>query len=224
MKKKIFLSMLMAIVMGMMVGVTSSCKGCGKSEPAVTNDTVLVVDDYDGVVQDFTAGVEHIVALHRQTMFTLYGGEQYVWYETRVLFNDSIKWETIDNLKVTDVTDIFQLFDPARCQFISTNVEKGTIIPKPIPDIWIEDCDMTDAEIKLWPEDVLEKLKAWDGILPPATGMTLRIPLGPRKCNAQWVLGNIQEVIFVDAVTGDITNWCPAFPIPNVAGPLGEWP
>ena len=83
---------------------------------------------------------------------------------------------------------------------------------------------MSDAQIKLWPEDVIERLKAWDGIVPPAVGMTLRIPLGPRRCNAQWVIGNIMQAIFVDAVTGDITNWCPAFPIPNVAGPLGEWP
>lgn len=215
MKKKIILSMLVAIVMGMMAGGLASCSGCSNGE---------VLYDYDGVAQDFTAGVAHIQALHRQTMFERYDGEQYAWYETRVLFSDSLKLEVIDSLKVTDVTDIFQLFGPARCQYISTNVEKGTIIPKPIHDIFIEDCDMSFAEIKLDVKDVLEKLKAWDGIIPPAVGMTLRIPLGPRKCNAQWVIGNIMQVIFVDAVTGEITNWCPAFPIPNVAGPLGEWP
>lgn len=219
MKKNVFLSVLMAIVIGMTAGAVSSCSGC-KGEP----EKALLSYDYDGVAQDFTAGVDHIVALHKQTVYNIYKGEQYAWYETRVLFNDSIKDGNIDDLKVTDVTDIFQLFGPARCQYVSTNVEKGTIIPKPIPDIWIEDCDMSEAEIKLWPEDVLEKLKAWDGIIPPAVGMTLRIPLGPRRCNAQWVIGNIMQVIFVDAVTGDITDWCPAFPIPGVQGPLGEWP
>ena len=183
-----------------------------------------VKQDYDGVAVSFNDGVDHIIALHKQTMFNLYKGKQYAWYETRVLFNDSIKWANIDDLKVIDVTDIFQTFDPARCQYISTNVEKGTIIPPAIPDIWIEDCDMSNSPVKLMPNDVLEKLKAWDGILPPAVGMTLRQPLGPRICNPQWVIGNMMQVIFVDAVTGDITNWCPAFPIPNVAGPLGEWP
>lgn len=216
MKKNVFLSVLVAIAMSMMAGGLASCSGC--SEPSAPNY------DYDGVAQDFTAGVEHIAAMHRQTVYRLYGGEQYAWYETRVVFNDSIKAETIAGLKVTDVTDIFQLFGPARCQWISTDVKEGTIIPKPIPDIWIEDCDMSHAEIRLWPEDVLDKLKAWDGIIPPAKGMTLRIPLGPRRCNAQWVIGNIMQVIFVDAVTGDITDWCPAFPVPGVSGPLGEWP
>lgn len=225
--KKYLLYMLTAMLMGMTAGTMSSCNGCGKGEPSsptVDNKTDAITGDYDGVTVDFTAGVDHIVALHRQTMFQLYGGEQYAWYETRVLFNDSLKWETIGGLKVTDVTDIFQVFEPMRCQFISSSIEKGTIIAPPIADIWIEDCDMSEAPVKLWPEDVLALLQRWDGILPPAVGMTLRIPLGPRKCNAQWVIGNIFDVIFVDAVTGEITNWCPAFPIPNVAGPLGEWP
>lgn len=216
--KKIIFGFLLAIA----CIVATGCSSC-QSENKEQEKTVIGAG-YDGVVQDFTAGIDHIIALHRQTMFDIYDGEKYAWYETRVLFNDSLKLEGIDSLKVVDVTDIFQLFDPPRCQYISTNIEKGTIIPEPIADIWIEDCDMSEAEIKLWPEDVIERLKAWDGIIPPAVGMTLRIPLGPRRCNAQWVIGNIMQVIFVDAVTGDITNWCPAFPIPGVNGPLGEWP
>lgn len=212
--------MLVAIVMGVMAGGLVSCSGC--SECGTCEN--VPSRDYDGVVQDFTAGVDHITALHRQMMFEIYGDEQFAWYETKVLFNDSLKLETLDDLKVVDVTDVFQLFAPARCQYISSNVSKGTIIPQPIPDIWIEDVDMSSSPMKLTVKDVLEKLKAWDGILPPAVGMTLRQPLGPRKCNPQWVIGNIMQVIFVDAVTGDITDWCPAFPIPNVSGPLGEWP
>jgi hypothetical protein len=223
MKKFLLFGFLLAIVSIMATG----CKSCTKSENKqdAQNEQVLTGGyDYDGVLPDMTGGVAHIQALHRQTMFTLYGGEDYAWYETRVLFNDSLKYETLAEVKVTDVTDIFQAFDPFRCQFISTNVEKGTIIPPAIPDVWVEDCDMSKLEIKLSVEEVLQRLQMWDGIIPPAIGMTLRCPLGPRRCNAQWVIGNIVDVIFVDAVTGDITNWCPAFPIPNVAGPLGEWP
>lgn len=222
MKKTILLGFLLAIVSIMATGC--SCQSENKKQEAPEQGQVVTAADYDGVIQDFTAGVANITALHRQTMFTLYGGESYAWYETRVLFNDSITWQNIDDLHVVDVTNIFQLFAPPRCQYVSSNVAKGTIVPPAIPDLWIEDVDMSQAEIKLWPGDVLARLKQWDGVLPPAVGMTLRIPLGPRRCNAQWVIGNIMQVIFVDAVTGEITNWCPAFPIPNVAGPLGEWP
>ena len=211
------------------VGIMATgCNSCAKSENKqdAPNEQVATESgyDYDGVLPDLKKGVAHIQALHRQTMFSLYNGSQYAWYETRVLFNDSLTYETLTELNVVDVTDIFQVFNPFRCQYISTNVAKGTIIPPAIPDVWIEDCDMSELQIKLNVEDVLERLQEYNGTIPPAIGMTLRCPLGPRKCNAQWVIGNIMEVIFVDAVTGDITNWCPAFPIPNVNGPLGEWP
>lgn len=180
--------------------------------------------DYDGVVVDFNKGVEHIQAQHRQMMYGIAKGKKYAWYESKVMFRDSLKADNLDDVHVVDVTDVFQMFDPALCQTISTNIEKGTIIPAPIPDLWIEDVDMSELPLKITAGDVIEKLKAWDGIIPPAQGMTLRCPLGPRRCNAQWVIGNIKDVIFIDAVTGDITDWCPAFPDPRVDGPLGEWP
>ena len=144
----------------------------------------------------------------------------------KVIFNDSIKPETIDDLKVVDVTDVFFLWNDEgpHVQYISSNLEKGTIIPAPIVDVWIEDDDLDSVEIKLWPEDVLKRLKEWNGIIPSAKCMILRRPIGPRDCNAQWVLGDIGDPVFVDAVTGYITTWCPAFPIPNTNGPLGEWP
>lgn len=220
MKKKILLSLLVAVI-GIGVSSFGSCdKGKPKGEPSV--EPVALYHDYDGVVQDFTAGVSHVQALHRQTMFNLYEGKQYAWYETRVLFNDSISDGNLKDLKVVDVTDIFQTFNPAMCQYISTNVVKGTIIPPAIPDIWCEDCDMSELPIKVSAEQVLEILAAWDGIIPPAVGMTLRCPLGPKTCNAQWVIGNIVDVIFVDAVTGYVSDWCPAFP--QIEKPLGEWP
>lgn len=225
MKKFFLFGVVLAIVSIMATG----CESCAKSEnkqDAPTKEKVLTGSgcDYDGVLPDLTGGVAHIQALHRQTMFSLYKGSQYAWYETRVLFDDSLNSKTLAEVKVVDVTDIFQSFKPFRCQYISTNVAKGTIILPPIPDVWIEDCDMSNLQIKLSVEEVLRRLQEYNGIIPPAVGMTLRCPLGPRRCNAQWVIGNIYNVIFVDAVTGDVTNWCPAFPIPNVNGPLGEWP
>ena len=221
--------MLEAIVIGVLAGVISSCAGCGRGEPgspAVDNGTaVAAAHDYDGVVQDFTAGVEHISALHRQTMFSLAGGRKYEWRNLQILFNDSIKAETLDGLHVTDITSVFYYWDEGPwVQYITSSVKKGMLIPARIPDVWIEDDDLGEAEIRLWPDDVLARLKQWNGVIPPADVLILRMPVGPRRCNAQWVIGNMAQVIFIDAVTGDITDWCPAFPIPNVNGPLGEWP
>ena len=212
MKKSLFICLLLAIA-GIMVTGCDSCQSENNKQ-----------EGYDGVVVDFNKGVEHIQAQHRQMMYGIAKGKKYAWYESKVMFRDSIKADNLDDVHMVDVTDVFQTFEPALCQTISTNIKKGTIVPSPIPDIWIEDVDMSELPLKITAEDVIEKLKAWDGIIPPAKGMTLRCPLGPRRCNAQWVIGNIKDVIFIDAVTGNITDWCPAFPDPRKNGPLGEWP
>ena len=191
---------LMAVAAMMTVSLTSCHKDKGSKQA-----------DYDNKAVEFTAGVDHIQALHRQTMHTLVDGKFYCWYESKVLFNDSLKTETLDDIKAVDVTDIFQTFNPDLCQYISSNIEKGTIIPAPVPDLWMEDFDLSYAEIKLTVTDVLQKLKEWNGVIPPAIGMTLRKPVGPKPCNAQWVMGNIMQVIFVDAVTGEVKEKNPAF-------------
>ena len=174
--------------------------------------------DYDGVIQDFTAGVEHISSLHRQTMYGIAGGKPYAWYETQVKFNEQLTQNNLDDVHVTDVTNIFQTIDEDRgplCQTITSNVVKGMLIPAAIPDVWIEDYDLSKFVIKLTIEDVLDKLKTWNGEIPSSKGIVLRAPVGPLPCNAQYVIGNIQTAIFIDAVTGDISEWCPAFPEPK---------
>ena len=212
MKKFLFL-MLAAVLLGMTAGM-SSCESCGKGEPQepIVDNETAVAGDYDGLVQNFTAGVAHIQALHRQTMYSM-GVANYQWRNSKVLFNDTISFENIGELYVVDVTDVFQYYDKgAKVQFISSNIEKGTIVAPPIPGVWIEDASLNEAPIILSAEDVLVRLCEWDGIIPPASGMSLRLPVGPVECNAQWVIGNAYDVIFIDAVTGDITDWCPAFP------------
>lgn len=203
--RKFILPFLMLAIVGMM-GL-SSCNGCSKGGP-----DNQASHDYDGVVQDFTAGVGNIQSLHRQTMYTLAGGKDYEWRNSKVLFNDTITMENIGELHVTDVTDVFQYIgEDVLVQIISSNVKQGTVIPYPIHDIWIEDSNLSELEIRLGAEDALLRLKEWNGVLPVSASMSLRCPVGPKKCNAQWVIGNIYDVIFIDAVTGDIATSNPAF-------------
>ncbi len=229
MKKSILLGLLLAIA-GMMVTGCSSCQ----SEKQKQGESVStqIYHDYDGVVLDFTAGVSHIQALHRQTMNALVNGNQYEWRNSQVLLNDVITAENIDNLHVTDVNDVFYYWqDGPWVQYVNSNVKNGLQIPWPIQDVWIEDADMSECTINLSAEDVLQILKKWDGLIPDGSkSLVLRLPVGPMQCNAQWVIGNIGDVIFVDAVTGEVTNWNPAFnPYKEAKGgrfgkPLGEWP
>lgn len=202
------LGVLLLAVTGLMI---SSCKGCKGDTPK--NDGQEAYHDYDGVVEDFTAGTAQIQALHRQTMYNLAGGVKYEWRNSRVIFNDVITMENIDELHVTDVNDVFCYWNERGpwVQYINSHVKNGVQIPWPINDVWIEDSDLSNLQIQLSAEDALLRLKEWNGIIPPATFLTLRCPVGPKDCNAQWVIGNVNDVIFIDAVTGEINDSNPAF-------------
>ncbi len=233
--KRFLFGMVAAVLLTMMAGTMVSCAGCGKGAPeapAVEPEVAQVYHDYDGVVQDFTVGVSHIQALHRQTMFALIDGAEYQWRNSKVVFNDTITFENIDDLHVVAVNDVFFYWNEQGpwVQYINSNVIDGVQIPWPINDVWIEDANLSDVPIKLSAEDVLARLKEWNGVIPPAMSMSLRLPVGPCECNPQWVIGDVYDVIFVDAVTGEVSNWNPAFnPKKGVKGgdfgkPLGEWP
>jgi len=210
MKRVIFMSLLM------LVGIAlTGCSSC-HSDKAKQETKDVVYHDYDGVVQDFTAGVAHIQSLHRQTAYSVIHDktDRYQWRNSRVIFSDTLTLENIDDLHVTDINDVFYYWDNEKgpqVQYVNVNVKRGTQVPYPINDIWIEDDDLSDAPIVLTCEDALQRLKEWNGILPKARYITLRVPVGSLKCNPQWTLGDTHNVLFIDAVTGEVSDWCPAF-------------
>lgn len=221
MKKSIILGILLAIVSIMATGCTSCQSENTKQE--------TVYHDYDGVVQDFTAGVSHIQALHRQKMYNIIqflkeqGHEialnNYQWRNSLVILNDTVTAENIDDLHIVSIRDVFYYwsnkFGP-QVQYITDHVVYGTQIPYPISDVWIEDKDMSNAPIKLSAEDALNRLKEWNGILPKDCDfIILRLPVGPKDCNPQWTFGDVGDVLFIDAVTGEIRTWNPAFSEPK---------
>ena len=221
MKKSIIFSLLLAIVSIMATGCTSCQSENTKQE--------TVYHDYDGVVQDFTAGVSHIQALHRQKMYNIIqflkeqGHEialnNYQWRNSLVILNDTVTAENIDDLHIVSIRDVFYYwsnkFGP-QVQYITDHVVYGTQIPYPISDVWIEDRDMSNAPIKLSAEEALTRLKEWNGILPKDCNfIILRLPVGPKDCNPQWVFGDVFDVLFIDAVTGEIRSWNPAFSEPK---------
>ena len=47
---------------------------------------------------------------------------------------------------------------------------------------------------------------------PHSKNCVLRKPLGPQACNPQYVFGNVQAQVWIDASTGEAKNSNPAFP------------
>ena len=207
--KRIILSCLLLAIVCIMATGCSSCQSENKNQE-------IVYHDYDGIVQDFTAGVSHIQALHRQNAYQLTKdkADRYEWRNSRIIFNDTLTLDNIDQLHITDVNDVFYYWDNQKgpqTQFVNVNVKHGTQIPWPINSPWIEDDDLSDRPIKLSCEEAILRLKEYNGILPKSYFITLRLPVGPKDCNPQWTFGDEYNVIFIDAVTGEIRNWNPAF-------------
>lgn len=210
--KRFLFCALAAVLLGAVAGAMSSCKGC-KGEAVPSGDGHEAYHDYDGVVEDFTAGVAHVQALHRQLMHALAAGQEYQWRNSKVVLNDAITTENIDDLHVTDVNDVFCYWNDKGpwVQYVNSSVTGGLQVPWPINDVWIEDSDLSGLQIKLTAEDALQRLKEWNGVIPEASSLSLRCPVGPKACNAQWVIGGVYDVLFIDAVTGAVSDKCPAF-------------
>lgn len=221
--KKFFLCLMPVLLMAMAASFIG-CNGC-KGETPKIDDPVVMYHDYDGVVQDFTAGVAHIQALHKQTMYGLIQHlqdeghtialDKYQWRNSLVILNDTVTMENIDDLHVVSIRDVFFYWDNQRgpqVQYITDHVKDGTQIPYPVNDVWIEDTDMSEQPVRLSAEEALQKLKEYNGILPKDCDfIILRLPVGPKDCNPQWTFGDVDEVLFIDAVTGEIRDSNPAF-------------
>ena len=225
--KKTFLSM--TLLMAIALAGLCSCNGCTTTEPEIDNQEAQVYHDYDGVVRDFTAGVGHIQALHRQKMYGLIqtleaqGYEiahqgKYEWRNSRVILSDTVTTENIDDLHIVAVNDVFYYWinngdrKGPWVQHVDDHVKLGSQIPNPIHDIWIEDDDLSERPIKISAEQALMRLKEYNGVLPKGCNfITLRLPVGPKDCNVQWVFGDVYDVLFIDAVTGEVRDYDPAF-------------
>ena len=194
-----------------------SCTRCNSSKEDIKQDSVVVVLD-----------VEHSIALDRQTMYVNYR-DNYRWYETEILlpkFMDSDSATSNPEMIVNVLQSIVEEGSGADVWVHKfQHFKNGEIVHDSIQGFWIENYALNDEVIKF------KYTEAWDRMMqtnfpkPHSRYVTLRNPIGPVAVNTQWIFGNINEQIWVDAVTGDTKNSNPAFPEEKgFKMPLGEWP
>jgi hypothetical protein len=215
MKKSFILAFLMGLVMSFV-----SCTGCSSSKEDIKMQ--------DSVVTTAVLDVEHSIALDRQTMYVNYK-DNYRWYETEILlpeFMDSDSATSNPEMIVNVLQSIVEEGNGADVWVHKfQHFKDGKVVHDSIQGFWIENYALNDEVIKLKYTEAWDRMMAVNFPKPHSKHVTLRNPIGPVTVNTQWIFGNIQEQIWIDAVTGDAKNSNPAFPKEKgFKMPLGEWP
>lgn len=211
-------------VLCMSVLMFSSCNGCQSKTEEPTFKDSTVVDSTKAVA----INVEHTIATDRQAMYLKFG-KDYRWYETDILLPEFLNSENVTSDPVM-VVNIFQSvvergtgFDTYVWKF--QHLADGTVLTDSIQGFWIENQALNDEVIKLKYVEAFDKIMQTNAPKPQSKHVTLRNPVGPVAINTQWIFGNINEQLWVDAVTGEVKNSNPAFPEEKgFKMPLGEWP
>ena len=220
-KFRLFLMIaLFALVLGL--GSCTGCNGEATQEEATTDTTETVVNT------TVALDVEHAIAMDRQAMYLKFGGD-YRWFETDILLPKFLDDENVTSDPVM-LVNIFQSI-VEKGNGADTWVWKfqhftdGTVLTDSIQGFWIENMPLNDEALKVKYTEAYDKIMQVNSPKPHSKHVTLRNPVGPIRINTQWIFGNIQEQLWVDAVTGDVKNSNPAFPEEKgFKMPLGEWP
>ena len=193
MKKVIYFLTALAVVAGL-----ASCKCTREQEPVVLNPEATISVDRDAM-----AAVD----------------STYKWFETRVEYDNFFDADT--TLTLTKVESLFQVAVEDSLG-IKTYVYDFThelgvedADPEVIEGFVLDDKPLNTAKVVLTFEEALARMYEANLPKPHSKKAVLRRELGPvLAAQAQYIFGNTEEQVFVDAVNGTVTDKNPAFDIP----------
>lgn len=172
--------------------------------------------------------VDHAIAMDRQEMYMKFK-DNYRWYETDMRLPEFLDAENVTS-EPEILVNIFQSieeFDNGADTYVwkFQHFPDGTVAKDSIHGFWIENFALDEDSVKLNYKAAFERMMQANAPKPHSKNVVLRNPIGPVGVNAQWIFGNINEQLWVDAVTGDVRNSNPAYPEEKgFKMPLGEWP
>lgn len=173
-----------------------------------------------------TLVVENIVSVDREYMYLNYGGD-YRWFETCILLKNFLDEE--NNGEIAGISDVFQVISDEDDRGADVNVilishteNADTVDVKHA--FWVGDSPLNAEAILIPFEKAYELLQQVNLPKPHSRHCVLRKEVGPVDANPQYVFGNTQAQLYVDAVTGEVSEENPAFKGFGFKMPLGEWP
>ena len=158
---------------------------------------------------DFKDVVELETDSDKEYMFMHYG-DDYVWFETVIKL---ARWMDTENANTTveSFYNVFQVIvgGQPRVIFISHQDDNTAIVEK--DGFWMEDERLNASAINIYYSKAFDMAMQSNYPKPHSKNCILRKPVGAKDCNPQWVFGNEESQIWVDATTGEVRDSNPAF-------------
>lgn len=166
-----------------------------------------------------TETVEQVIAADVQDMNTTCKSDSdYVWFESQITMMNFMDSETASP-DVFAVCNVFQTVEVdstgADTYVYMFNHDAYGVEKNVIHDFWMEDSPIKKDDVQLSFKDAYDKMMASNYPKPHSRKCTLRKEVGPYDCNAQYVFGNTEGQLYVDAITGDVMNESPAYRKPD---------
>ena len=193
------------IILGMLALFCAAFTGCSSCHSDKTKQDIEKVES-TVAIQKMTETVEQQIAVDREYVWLHYG-HQYKWYETEVMFENFFDAEDA-GFSILEAVNIFQAEKTAiKCQHFDEYTEYGDAAA-----LWVGDFDLSEENVKLTFKDAYDRMQQANYVKPHGRFCTLRREVGPiPNINPQYVFGNKQRQLYVDAVTGEVTDNNPAF-------------
>lgn len=157
--------------------------------------------------------VETTTASDKNFMCDAYGCG-YDWFETQITLNEYLDDENCTGT-VASMSNVFQIqeeFDEGIDVKVITIEHSPSDMNVIVKDgFWIEDFPLLENEVKITFRQAWKRLNKANLPKPHSRKCVLRKEIGPRGCNPQYIFGNIHSQIYVDAVTGDVSDTNPAY-------------
>ena len=176
--------------------------GCGKKERIFSGNQELV-------------GVEEIIKMDDKQMKDGFG-KDYKYYESYVIYDKF--FDSGDDNKIIEMCSVFQVFDNEKesgskdTRVIIFAHRPGSTFIDRKAGIFVENYNLKLDSIKITFIQAYEKMMFSKLKKPRSKFCSLRRQYGEVKANPQYVFGNAKEQIYVDAITGEVSDKNPVFP------------
>lgn len=158
--------------------------------------------------------VESVTTEDARYVYETYGENNSKWYETQITLKNYLDGDT--PMEIEAVETVFQAVLPGDSTSYNTYVIRTThqlngdmdrVISH---DFWIEDAELVGLFLSF--QTAYNKLMEANCPKPHSRKCVLRKELGPNNTNAQYVFGNSEQQVYVDAVTGKVSLTNPVYP------------